>query len=171
MLRNVCRSESSVCFFCGIEGTKIHHSSTYIDVRPKTINQGSNASKTGSRGFAVGIVKIHNTGHVPQVAEPVVIAVAVDVINIMLRPLTTRKKPCQTMRKEPFPIHSDIAVSVRVDSSRDLSGNNSVRAILLNLPNEVTRYRVVIKLRLQFVLSDHRLVSFMGGRHPSRTGY
>ena len=100
---------------------------------------------------------------------PLVVGVAVLVINFAARPSSMEEQPCEAMRKVQLPIYGDETVAIAVDAS---SGPVLRRSLAFTKPSEFAGPWAVIKkiaqaLRGKIGLSHDAVLSLIGQRPGS----
>lgn len=140
------RKVSSMCFLLRLEIAKMYSIAPYSDPGPPILAlfaHAFEATKISLVDLTVSVaLEIISE---PEVVEPVVVFVAVFVVNDAIRPFTVGEEPCETSCGETLLAHPDISVPFSVRSSGNGASFDSSPAPSVLLPCEYASLFVVVK--------------------------
>ena len=141
-----CGKVSGVCGFGGVEIADVLMS--FIDLNPCVpafcVLVPRHPEEAGSVAslWACLILQIDGRRNVTQVCYPIVALVAIDMIDLIVRPRVIRVQPCQSMSQKFYPVDPDAGVAAIVDRPSNVA-HFYIAAIYP--PAENSRLRLVVQ--------------------------
>lgn len=104
----------------------------------------------------VHVPQIHRIGHISEIGNSIIRPVPVNVVDLILGPVSVHVKPSKAMCGMALPINADTNVTLVTDCLGNLS-SKSLSGASATLPSEQPSVWVVVKQCLQMLLRQRRI--------------
>lgn len=148
-----------VSLFRRVEEAEVGSLAEDVNLRLKAVCSSTYACISGVAGLVL-VQLIDNTRNIPKIFDPVVSAVAIDVINLVIRELAVMVEPDKAMSLVDAPVDLDLAIPSTADRPRNVT--NFDTATCRNLPDEIAGIGVVVEEFFQPCLGDHVVFGVSG---------
>lgn len=165
-----CVSIGIVRSLCCFERTKVFLSSVQEDRRLPIVHKLNALKSRFVRPVTSGVHRILRPGSQPQVGNPVVGTVSIDVINLVLRPIAVNVKPSKPMGHIRFTVDSNGNMATGSPAFIGMPAASNLSRLYLissDTPPEKTGFGLVIKKRMQALLGNDSFGCRHGAGLPS----